>query len=46
VLDPMVEQTIQQYQGKVVNGEYQVKIINGIGCDPQPRVIEAPRLRR
>ena len=37
VLDPLVENTIQQYQGKV---------INGIGCDPQPRVIEVPRLRR
>jgi hypothetical protein len=36
-LDPQVEQTIKQYQGKV---------INGIGCDPQPRVIEVPRLRR
>jgi hypothetical protein len=37
VLDPLVEQTIKQYQGKS---------INGIECDPQPRVIEVPRLRR
>ena len=37
VLDPLVEQTMKQYQGKV---------INGVGCDPQPRVIEVPRLRR
>jgi len=47
VLDPMVEQTIKQYEGKYdANGEYQVKVINNIGCDPQPRVIEVPRLRR
>jgi len=46
VLDPMVEQTIKQYEAKVINGEYQCKVINNIGCDPQPRVIEVPRLRR
>ena len=36
-LEPSVLQTIRQYQGK---------IINGIECDPQPRVIEVPRVSR
>ena len=33
-LEPLVLQTIRQYQSK---------IIDGIECDPQPRVIEVPR---
>ena len=32
--DPQIQQIIQQYQGKV---------INGIQCSPQPRLIDVPR---
>jgi hypothetical protein len=47
VLDPLAEQTIKQYQATIdINGKPQCKFINGIECDPQPRVIEVPRLRR
>ena len=37
VQDPYIQQTIQQYKGRT---------INGIQCSPQPRVIEVPRSAR
>jgi len=37
VPDPLIQQIVQQYQGKV---------INGIQCSPQPRLIDVPRAPR
>jgi hypothetical protein len=46
VIDPQVQQIIQQYQGQITGTSYNPVIINGIECDAQPRLIEVPRVRR
>jgi len=47
-LHPQVQQIIDQYQMKTDprTGSRIPHIINGIACDPQPKIIEVPRARR
>ena len=43
---PAIQQIIQQYQARIVDGKPQIIVIDGIECDPVPVVIEVPRIRR
>jgi hypothetical protein len=47
-MDPQVLQVMKQYQGKPVNGgrAYEPVYVDGIACDPQPKIIDVPRVRR
>ena len=42
-----IEQTMRQFRGQPLgNGAFRPVVINGIVCDPQPRLIAVPRARR
>lgn len=48
VLDPQVQQIMQQFKGQVVDGGRAFKqvTIDGIACDAEPTIIDVPRIRR